>query len=1092
VADRHDTSDSPGISPLAKRFRDGIVLVNLLVYACAGLYLYSSWNDHEKETVVATRNLAAILESAIRDTIDKVSLSLFAVKDEVEGELSAGGIDRASLDHAIDRIHARVPQVSGLYVADGAGILISDTGTAKRVQVADRDYFIQLRDHPETGLAFGTPAIGRVTGKWALNIARRLNQPDGSFAGVVVAQLELARFSDIFARLDVGRHGAIALRNQKLEFIARYPEIAGMFTNEPTRSSSPAFREVVASTTTEASYKTRSPLDNITRLHAVRKVGDYPLYVSAGKSPDEYMAGWRNEAVIILVLLLLFSLGMAGYYRAVVSQWRSALRTAEDLRRANEELEQRVAERTAELQAIASELRKSEERYRTVADFTSDWEFWISPEGRFIYISPSCEEVTGYRSEEFIADPSLMERIIHPDDRQPFLDHRHARGVSGCLEALDFRIITRDGTERWIGHHCRQVFDDNGSGIGWRASNRDITDKVRIEQELRASSRYTRSLIEACLDPLATISPDGIITDVNAATEALTGFSRDELIQTDFSLYCADPIRARQDFFQGLQEGQLRDCPLEIRHRDGQVTTILYNASLYRDEDGTPVGVFVVGRDMTERKRLEDNLRALNEELDQRVALRTAELERVNRDLESFCYSVSHEMRAPLARLEGFCDAFAESVAELSRDEAKHLAERISVASLRLRSVIDNLLLMTRLSQATVHVEPVDLSKLAREIVVKLLAGERGRSVKVTIAPGMVAEGDRSMLATCLENLLANAVKYTVHNPVAEIEFGMTDQSGVKVYFVRDNGVGFDMAFADKLFEPFCRLHHTSEFEGSGIGLPIVQRILERHQGRIWADAREGEGATFYFTISPGAARPSPREKGEILEQIVDEKTAEIRATGLTSVETLALLAEYSDKNTGKHLSRIRYYAAIIAEKLAEHPRFRDYFSANPHYLADLSAASILHDIGKTALPHEIMAKADRYTPEEFEQTKMHTIVAGDVLGRGNRAIVTRFGKNSYLALARDIAFYHHERWDGSGYPLGLKGEEIPLSARIVALADMYDALRSERPYKEAWPHEKAVEAIVAENNAHFDPDVVNAFLAVQERFRKVAEMGAG
>ncbi|MBT0894533.1 PAS domain S-box protein [Geobacter hydrogenophilus] len=965
---REETSK---FSDLIRRLANGILVINLLIYACAAFYLYRSRNDHQKENTVAVQNLASVIEDSIAGTIEKINLSLFSVKDEVEDQLAAGGIDRALLNRSIAKIHSRIPQFAELYVTNAAGDVLYASTVFNRANLADRDYFAELRDNPKAGLVFGSPLVGRLSGVWVLNMARRLNNRDGSFAGIVVAPITVEHFQQAFSHVDVGKSGAIALRNGALELIARHPDIKGM----NRKKVSGTLRELVVSGRKEATYQTRTPVDNIERLYAFHKIGDYPLYLNVGKATSEYMAGWRKESAIVSAFLLLFSLGTFIYSRALMLRWRSEIKAKEDLRGANEELENRVQERTA------------------------------------------------------------------------------------ALSVANGQLAT------------------------------DLAEIRRIEAEVRAISRYTRSLIEASIDPLVTIGPDGRITDVNAATEKITGHPRAELINTDFSDYFTNPELARAGYRQVFRDGQVRDYPLEIRHRGGHTTPVLYNASLFQDENGTTIGIFAAARDITERQRLEENLRALNEELDQRVALRTAELERVNRELESFCYSISHELKAPLARLEGLSEALTESVAETDFDESRRLAERISVASRCLRSVIDNLLLITRLSHVPLHIESVDLSELARRIMAKLLDGEKERSLLVTIAPGIVAAGDRSLLTILLEQLLGNAVKYTVHTPDAKVEFGETWHSGDKACFVRDNGVGFNMAFAGKLFQPFCRLHQEDEFEGSGIGLSVAQRIIERQNGRIWAEAKEGEGATFYFNLPPPASEAFFNEPDTSFERIIDEKTAEIRATGLTAIETLAILADNNDKTAGEHLSRVRYYAGMLAQRLSQTPKFQAYLSSKPNYAEDLSSASLLHDIGKIAIPRHLLTKPGRYTPEEFEQMKIHTLVAGDILGRGNSSIVTRFGRDSYLALARDIAFYHHERWDGSGYPKGLKGEEIPLSARIVALVDTYDALRSERPYKSAWPHEKAVAAIAGERNSHFDPDVVDAFLEIQDEFKRIADM---
>jgi light-regulated signal transduction histidine kinase (bacteriophytochrome) len=253
--------------------------------------------------------------------------------------------------------------------------------------------------------------------------------------------------------------------------------------------------------------------------------------------------------------------------------------------------------------------------------------------------------------------------------------------------------------------------------------------------------------------------------------------------------------------------------------------------------------------DVTEQVHAETEIRTLNLELEKRVSERTADLERMNKELEGFCYAISHEMRAPIARLEGFSRMMTEIAGGSDPQAVVHCADRIDVASRRLRTVIDSLLTMNRLSRADISLLPVNLSEIAKSITDELLHQCGDRAIQINIAPEMIVLGDRYMLDICLHNLLGNAIKYTAKTDEAVIEFGKFKNDGETVYYVKDNGVGFDMEYAKNLFVPFCRLHNEVEFEGSGIGLATVQRIIEKHKGRIWAEAEKGKGATFYFTL---------------------------------------------------------------------------------------------------------------------------------------------------------------------------------------------------------------------------------------------------
>lgn len=228
------------------------------------------------------------------------------------------------------------------------------------------------------------------------------------------------------------------------------------------------------------------------------------------------------------------------------------------------------------------------------------------------------------------------------------------------------------------------------------------------------------------------------------------------------------------------------------------------------------------------------------------------------------------------------------------------------------------------------------------------------------------------------------------------------------------------------------------------------------------------------------------RKINELLDRLVDEKTKEIKLTQTTSIEALAALAEYHDTDTGVHLKRIQSFVKLISLDLAANSQYNDYLTNKPKYIDDIVLASLLHDVGKVAIPSEILLKPGKLTTEQFEVMKSHTTIAGKMLKNANRIFLDNFGRDSYLALARDIAFYHHEKWDGTGYPKGLKAEKIPLSARIVALCDVYDALTTERVYKKAWSHEEARKMIFENAGSHFDPIIVESFKNVEKEFDRI------
>ncbi len=738
------------------------------------------------------------------------------------------------------------------------------------------------------------------------------------------------------------------------------------------------------------------------------------------------------------------------------------------------------------------------EQYLKFFMLSSDGMCIADPFGCFLQVNPAFAKMTGYSESELTSKPFID--LVLPEDRRKTVEEMKLQMKVRPSLNFENRYLRKDGSAISL---AWTAFFDNNDGVTY-ATARDITELKLAEETLRVAGNYNRRLIEASLDPLVTIGPDGKITDVNTATEKATGCSREELIGTDFSDYFTEPGKARKGYEQAFREGEVWDYPLQLRHRSGTVISVLYNASVYRSKEGDVVGVFAaarditqlehamsavsksearfrslvtaiseivwtttpeglvqddipawrsytgqtceeikgsgwsqalhpddlapslsvwrqavenrspykieyrirrhdgeyryfaargvpvidlsgairewvglctdihesklaeekilhlasivkssddaiigksldeiilswnrgaeriygyrpdeivghpvsvlvpadlrrelaeimerlkrgesiehfettrvrkdgklifvslaispikdssgkivgassVARDITERRQAEQKIQKLNEELEQRVVARTAQLEAANKELEAFAYSVSHDLRAPLRSIDGFSKILLEDCADKLDEAGRENLRIVRNASQRMAHLIDDILQLSRLNRSPLRLLPVDLSALAVAVADDLKKLEPERRVDFRIEPGCVALADGNQIRVLLENLIGNAWKFTGKRPETRIEFGREIRDGTQVFYVRDNGVGFDMKYSPKLFGAFQRLHSVNEFPGTGIGLASVQRIIHRHGGKVWLEGRVDDGATAYFSL------PLPSQTG--------------------------------------------------------------------------------------------------------------------------------------------------------------------------------------------------------------------------------------
>jgi PAS domain S-box-containing protein len=371
----------------------------------------------------------------------------------------------------------------------------------------------------------------------------------------------------------------------------------------------------------------------------------------------------------------------------------------------------------------------------------------------------------------------------------------------------------------------------------------------RLVEERTAQSRQSEmkfaSAFKASPAAISIASlPEGRWMEVNDAFVAMIGYDRGECIgKTSLELGLTIPEQRARTIKLFQEKGFIRNEEIQVRTKSGKLLDVLVSAEI------VPLNgincVLTIQYDISDLKRAEREVRRLNMDLERKQVA----LEEANKDLESFSYSVAHDLRAPLRSIDGFSKMVLDNYADKLDAKGKRFLDTIRESAQRMADLIDDLLALSRVVGMDMLMTSVNLSAMAGTVVQRLQAADPDRWAEITIAEGVIARADANLVGIVMENLLGNAWKFTGRVPVAQIEFGVRVQDGQRIYFIRDNGAGFDMAYSAKLFGVFQRLHSMTEFEGTGIGLATVERVISRHGGRVWGEGRVGKGATFSFTL---------------------------------------------------------------------------------------------------------------------------------------------------------------------------------------------------------------------------------------------------
>ncbi|WP_190908697.1 PAS domain-containing protein [Anabaena catenula] len=505
-------------------------------------------------------------------------------------------------------------------------------------------------------------------------------------------------------------------------------------------------------------------------------------------------------------------------------------------------------------------LSNSEERWRlaTSAALDAIWE-WDAASNMTTF-SERWFSLLGEKPQSFTITRSEWANRLHPDDYERVIKsvENHLLNKTPKYHS-EYRVRHQDGSYKWVASQAIAQWDEQGNPIRMIGSIADITERKQTEEALRESESKFRELAENIHEVFHINSADlSEILYVSPGYEEVWGQSCESLYRNPESWH--ESIHPEDgDRILAACARLIQGEPLQQEYRiirpSGEIFWIFARVFPIYSLSGEILRHVGIAANITERKQAEQKIWELNQQLEMRVQQRTAELTAANKELESFSYSVSHDLRSPLRGIDGFSKALLERYEDQLDEKGKHYLTRIRSGTQRMGELIDNLLQLSRVTRSQMRPTQVNLSAIAHEIAQELSESNPERQVNWLISPDLIVSGDHQLLRIILENLLNNAWKFTSVKIQSNIELScmncQRNNTSLLAYFVRDNGVGFDAAYANKLFQPFQRLHTVEEFPGTGIGLATVQRIIHRHGGDVWAESLVGEGATFYFTLHP-------------------------------------------------------------------------------------------------------------------------------------------------------------------------------------------------------------------------------------------------
>lgn len=858
--------------PRHSGLRARLLLFFVLTLLPAYLFiLYSVFEARQEASLYARNNALSLTQMIVLEQNHLFEM----IRQQLLDFSQLPTVRNPGLASKCDKTFARLLKLHPLYTNIGVinpdgSLRCSALPSNKKFNLSDRSYFRAAM--ATRNFAVGNYIIGRVTGKSSINLAYPILNTVGQPQSIVYIALSLDALSTRLLENSVLPQGStISIVDQHGTILARQPDpekwVGRLLPEQAAIKTMLSHKKEATLLASGIDGNERlyvyAPLDTATTNSAYFSVG-IPTSAIYADARQLYV---RALLLMALVTAVVIAAAWFGGNILVVQPMTKLMRAARRIGQGNlstrsglphtygefGQLAQSLDDMAASLQAQQSEIVHANARFANIIALSEDAIISMDENQRILIFNQGAEKIFAYKAAEMIGQP--LDKLL--PERFADVHREHIRQFAN--EPVAVRDMNRrpgvfgrrkDGSEFFAEARISRMMDEGKPT--YTVYLRDISERKRTERALLQKEQLLTMVGAMAKVGGWELDPRTQKVLWNDVVAGIFGMDPKDPINVETGLrpYQGESRTVIETAIQNaMSYGQPFDLKLEIVTAGGERKWVRAIAQAIK-KDGEVVKVWGSVQDITEHIHAEEKIRQLNANLELRILERTTELVSANKELEAFSYSVSHDLRSPLRSIDGFSQALLEDYAEQLDNQGKDYLKRVRAATQRMGELIDDMLKLSRVTRVEMQRKPVDLSTLASEVLAELQNDEPERRVDCCVEPGIVAQGDARLLRVALENLLGNAWKFTGKTANAKIEFGSKlSADGTRLFFVRDNGAGFDMTYADKLFGVFQRLHQGNEFPGTGVGLATVQRIVFRHGGQVHGAGVPGQGATFYFSL---------------------------------------------------------------------------------------------------------------------------------------------------------------------------------------------------------------------------------------------------